>query len=91
MELPNKVTTLKERITEQDVYSSKDSVIIENLPLNHSRDSLSEQLCLFFEKVSGYKRFPIRFKACHQLGPSSSNKPATVIVKFFFFDEKEMK
>ena len=36
----------------------------------------------------GYKTFPSRFKACHQLGPGSSNRPAAVIVKFIFFDEK---
>ena len=87
LELRNKVTNLEERITEQEIYSSKDSINLENLLLNHSKESLSEQVCLF-EKFLGYKTFPSRFKACHRLGPGSSNKPAAVIVKFIFFDEK---
>ena len=88
LEIRNRVTNLEERITEQEIYSSKDSIIIENLPLNHNKELLSEQVCLFSGKILGYKAFPSRFKACHQQGPGSSNKPAAVIVKFIFFDEK---
>ena len=44
LELRKKVTNLEERITGQEIYSSKDSIIIENIPLNHSKESLSEQV-----------------------------------------------
>ena len=53
LELRNKVTNLEERITEQEIYLSKDSIIIENLPLNHSKESLLEQVCHFFDKFLG--------------------------------------
>ena len=91
LELRNKVTNFEERITVEKIYSSKDSIITEDLPLNHSKESLPEQVCLFFEEFLGYKTFPSRVEACHQLGPGSRNKPTAVIVKFIFFDEKKIK
>ena len=45
-ELRNEVTDLKERITEQEKYSSKDTIII-NLPLSQDADLVSSVLYFF--------------------------------------------
>ena len=68
VELRNKVSNLYVRLTEQEIYSSKDSIITENIQFNFGKHSLSEhaeQFCLFSEKIVGYKTFPSRYKACH--------------------------
>ena len=62
LELLHKVTNLEERITEQEIYSSKDSINIENLPLNHSKESLWEQVCLFFENFWATKQSRVASK-----------------------------
>ena len=80
-DLQNTVTDLERRITEQEIYSSKDSSIIENSPTKDGIVSISEQVCFFFELRLGYKTFPGRFKAWHYLGTGDKTKPAPVIVK----------
>ena len=51
-ELRNEVTDLKERISEQEKYSSKDTIIINNLRLLQDADLVSS--VLYFQDVSGY-------------------------------------
>ena len=80
-DLQNTVTDLERRITEQEIYSSKDSSIIENSPTKDGIVSISEQVCFFFELRLGYKKFPGRFKAWHYLGTGDKTKPAPVFVK----------
>ena len=87
--LRNKVADLEARIIEQEIYSSKDCLIIENLPIEDRNAPLSHQVCQFFQKFLNHETRPNNFKACHYLGKWQSNKfPPAVIVKFLFFDEK---
>ena len=69
-------------------YSSKDSIIMENLPTKDGIDSISEQVCFFFDQLLGYKTSPGRFKTCHYLGTRNKTKPTPVIEKFIYFEEK---
>ena len=86
-DLQNKVTDLERRVTEQEIYSSKDSIIIENLPTKNGIVLLiSEQVSFFFKRFLGYKTFPGRLKACHYLVTRNKTKPAPVIVKFIYFE-----
>ena len=43
-DLQNTVTDLERRNTEQEIYSSKDSMVIENLPIKDGMVSISEQI-----------------------------------------------
>ena len=49
--LRNKVANLEARVIEQEIYSSKDCLIIENLPIKDRNAPLSHQVCHFFSKV----------------------------------------
>ena len=87
--LGNKVADLEARVIEQEIYSSKDCLIIDNLPIEDRNAPLSHQVCHFFQKFLNHETRPNNFKACHYLGKWQSNTfPAAVIVKFLFFDEK---
>ena len=46
--LRNKVADLEARVIEQEIYSSKDCLIIENLPIEDRNAPLSHQVCHFF-------------------------------------------
>ena len=88
--LRNKVADLEARVIEQEIYSSKDCLIIENLPIEDRNAPLSHQVCHFFQKFLNHETRPNNFKACHYLGKWQSNTfPPAVIVKFLFFDEKK--
>ena len=62
--LRNKVTDLEARVIEQEIYSSKDCLIIENLPIEDRNAPLSHQCCHFFEKFLNHESRPNNFKAC---------------------------
>ena len=88
--LRNKVADLEARVIEQEIYSSKDCLIIENLPIEDQKAPLSHQICHFVQKFLSHETRPNNFKACHYLGKWQSNKfPPAVIVKLLFFDEKK--
>ena len=88
--LRNKVTDLEARVIEQEIHSSKDCLIKENLPIEDRNAPLSHQVCHFFQKFLNHETRPNNFKACHYLGKWQSNTfPPAVIVKFLFFDEKK--
>ena len=83
-ELRNEVTDLKERISEQEKYSSKDTIIINNLPLLQVADLVSSVL-YFFKTFLDIQLLREDLKACHFLGKCSDiNKPPPVVVKFIF-------
>ena len=52
LELRNKVTNSEERITEQEIYSSKETIIIENVPIktvrNHNQNRYVSSLKNFW-------------------------------------------
>ena len=88
--LRNKVADLEARVIEQEIFSSKDCLVIENLPIEDQTAPLSHQVCNFFQKFFNHETRPNNFKACHYLGKWQSNTfPPAVIVKFLFFDEKK--
>ena len=88
--LRNKVADLEARVIEQEIYCSKDCLIIENLPIEDRNAPPFHQVCHFFQKFLNHETRPNNFKACHYLGKWQKNTfPPAVIVKFLFFDEKK--
>lgn len=85
--LKNDVTDIEQRITEQERYSSKDCLILENLPINF-QNNLFEELCVFFKTFLNYDCKPYDFKAAHPINKGKAPYPPTVIVKFIYFDMK---
>ena len=88
-ELRNEVTDLKERISEQEKCSSKDTIIINNLPLLQDADLVSSVL-YFFKTFMDIQLLQEDLKACHVLGKCSDiNKPPPVVVNFVYFHQKK--
>ena len=88
-ELRNEVTDLKERISEQEKCSSKDTIIINNLPLSQDADLVSSVL-YFFKTFLDIQLLREDLKACHILGKCSDiNKHPPVVVKFVHFHRKK--
>ena len=68
-ELRNEITGLKERISEQEKCSSKDTIIISNLPL--LQDILVSSVLHFFKTFLDVQLLREDLKACHFLGKCS--------------------
>ena len=89
IELRNEITDLKSRVAEQERYTSKDCLIIENLPWNRQSGPLVKQVCEFFRAYLSFNIQPDAFKACHPLSQwRDDKKPPPVIVKFIYFEDK---
>ena len=88
--LENRVAQLEDRMNECEKYSSKDTIIFENLPLKKDgKANLADQVCEFLYSHLSYKSQSSNFKACHYLAPWKHDKyPPPVIVKFIYFGEK---
>ena len=91
--LENKVADLEARVDECEIYSSKDCIIMEKLPIKNFNNGnvppLSHQVCDFLKSYINYETHPSSFKACHPLGPWKNEKHApAIIVKFVYFGEK---
>ena len=87
--LKNQVQNLEERVLEMEKYSSKDCLIIDNMPLGHGKVTLEEQVCAFLKQYLNYQSNPSNFKACHFLGKyEKGKKQPPIIVKFVYFGEK---
>ena len=87
--LMNRVTDLELRVAEQERYTSKDCVIIENLPWKRNNQSLTDQICLLFQQYLNYTIHPRNIKACHPLANwKNDSYPPPVIVKFIYCDDK---
>ena len=87
IQLLNKVCSLEQRYTLQARYSSKDSLFLENLPLD-GKQSLPEIVTSFLGEYITFQTNPGNFKACHVLGRGQLNYPPAIIVKFIYFQEK---
>ena len=85
--LENRVTDLELRVSEQERFSSKDCVIVQNAPVTAEGD-LWAQMAGFFTQYLGYRCNPEAFKACHPLGSFRRDSQKTVIVKFIYFHDK---
>ena len=88
--LENRVAQLEDRMNECEKYSSKDTIIFENLPLKKDgKANLADQVCELLYSHLSYKSQSSNFKACHHLAPWKHDKyPPPVIVKFIYFGEK---
>ena len=77
IELRNDITDLKSRVAEQERYTSKDCLIIENLPLNRQSGPLVNQVCEFFELIyrSIYSQMPLRHAIHYHNGETTKNHP----------------
>lgn len=88
--LENRVFDLEMRMTEVERYSSKDCVIIENLPYDLNVD-LAMQATDFLNTKLKMQLSPQGLKACHFLSnPTIPGKPAAVILKFIYFSDKDL-
>lgn len=87
--LTNRVVDLELRINECEKYSSKDSIIFDNLPIRNDKTPLDHQVCDFLKQFLNYDTHPQNFKACHVLGKwKDQSSPPGVIVKFLYYGEK---
>ena len=77
---------LENKVNEMERYSSKDCVILQNLPLRSG--NFTQDVLAFFNEVMGVEVNSCDLKACHPLGPVSQNQKCVVIVKFVYFDIK---
>ena len=74
IELRNEITDLKSRVAEQERYTSKDCLIIENLPWNRQSGPLAKQVCEFLRTYLSFNIQPDAFKACHPLSQWRDDK-----------------
>ena len=82
--LQNNVTDLETRVLQQERYSSKDCIIISNMP--SFPGDLTVQVVDFLNYNLSTTLEVWDIKACLFLGdPRDQLKPATVIVKFVYF------
>ena len=89
--LHQRVFELEKRISTQEKYTSKDCLIVENMPLTRSNEPLTKQVCQFLKDYLNYSTTPSNFKACHLLGPwTNENYPPAIIIKFIYFAEKDL-
>lgn len=91
MELSDFCKELDERLREQERYSSKDSIIINNPPYDPKDCELISNTVNFFKTFLNIELKGASFKACHLL-PGKKQLPyglmPSVIVKFVYFEEK---
>jgi hypothetical protein len=90
-ELQNGVHSLERRMLEQERYSSKDCIIIRNLPITSFESNVADAVAKFLKHALDLNISPQRFKACHFLGKLTDlNNPPMVIVKFIYFADKDV-
>ena len=90
LQLQNRVTELESRVLETEKYSSKDCLIIENMPEVDGNLPLATKVCAFFDLYLSWKTDESSFKACHYLSsPKFGRTPPAIIVKFVYFGEKQ--
>ena len=88
--LENRVAQLEDRMNQCEEYSSKDTIIFENLPLKtDGKANLTDQVCDFLCSHLSYKSHTSNVTACYYLAPWKEDKfSPPVIVKFINFGEK---
>ena len=91
--LENKFAELEACVDDCEIYSSKDCIIMENIPIKNPENGnvspLSHQVCDFLKYYLNYDTNPGNFKACHPLGSWKNEKFApAVIVKFIYLMRK---
>ena len=86
--MKNQIDELETRISKQEQYSSKDTIIIDNLPIYDDKWPLLGNVLHFFDKFLDYKLQMADIKACHHLPKSQNQDVPRVIVKFLYFHHK---
>ena len=87
--LVSRVQFLEKKVNDIERYSSKDCIIINNLPLVHGTDYW-EDVLTFFANYLNIKVERDSIVACHPLGPiHNPSQPPAFIVKFVYFDVKD--
>ena len=84
--LSNRVNYLEVKVNELERYSSKDCVIIQNLPMLHG--NIIRDVLDLFNNILGLDVSDYDLKTCHPLGIVSRNQKKSVIVKFVYFETK---
>ena len=81
---------LQDRIRAQEQYSRKDTLDICNPPFDAQQsDNVLLDTLWFFGKYLGIRLHETRIKACHILhGTGNDYVLPSVIIKFFYFDDK---
>ena len=89
MSLRNRVTDLEQGVSKQEIYTSKDCIVIENMSHLDMKLYLREQVCLLFERYLGFTTNAYNTKACHYLSRWRDERyPPAIFVKFLYSDEK---
>ena len=81
---------VKQRSLVQERYTSKGCVIIDNLSLYNNQLSLTDNVMMFFEKLFKINLNSEAKKACRQLPKTPKQIVPLVIVKFVYFDHKNL-
>ena len=74
-------------ILEQERYSSKDFLILYNVPIGKNI-GLEEGMCQFLFDCLNISAYPGDFKAGHHLGKPKAIHPAPILIKFVYFQMK---
>ena len=87
--LENCVNDLESRMLQQERYSSKDCIVITNMPYNSS--DLTEQVVEFLNANVSTSLRARDIKACHFLAdPRDQCHPAPIIVEFLYYRDKDV-
>ena len=87
-EMRCKIEALEERVGKQEQYSSKDTIIIDNLPFYEVNLLLLGKLMKFFECFLDYRLQIGNIKTCHVLPEIEKQSVPSVIVNFVYFHHK---
>ena len=79
---------LEERVGKQEQYSSKDTIIIINLPIYDANLPLSGNVLKFIECFLDYRLQIGDIKDCHLLPKTENQSVPSVVVKFVYFHPK---
>ena len=82
------IEALEERVGKQEQYSSKDTIIIDNLPIYDVNLPLLGNVLKFFECFLDYRLQTGDIIACHLLPKTKKQSVPTLIVKFVYFHRK---
>ena len=81
---------MNKKVNELERYSSKDCIIIQNLPLLSPNQTLVEDVVRLLNEQLQIKVMSSDIVACHFLAPYKVTKdPPPVIVKFVYFWQKD--
>ena len=82
------IEAMEERVGKQEQYSSKDTIIIDNLPIYDVNLALLGNVLKFFECFLHYRLQIGDIKACHLLPKTEKQPVPSVTVKFVYFHHK---